>query len=75
MPTKPKSAVPEVRKGQGDMQISHELFRERFYDPQFERASADVDKLADIAWHVYQEAHKSPRTRAAGEGLPEPRPK
>jgi hypothetical protein len=68
--------VPEVRKGQGDMQISQDVFRERFrerfYDPEFERARADVDELADIAWRVYQESHKSPRTRAAGAGFADP---
>jgi hypothetical protein len=77
MPIKtPKPAMPEVRKGQGDMQISQDVFRERFrerfYDPEFERARADVDELADIAWRVYQESHKSPRTRAAGAGFADP---
>lgn len=58
------------------MQICREIFRERlrerFYDPAFERASADIDKLVDIAWRVYSESHKSPRTRAAGEGFADP---
>ena len=49
MPNPPKPTVPEVRKGQDDMQIPHEVFRARFrarfYDPAFERADADVDKL------------------------------
>ena len=58
------------------MQISHEVFRERFrerfYDPAFERADADVDKLAEIAWQAYQDSRKSPRTRAAGEGFADP---
>src|SRR4030095_16722826 len=73
---KPTQSVPEVRKGQGDMQVSQDVFRERFrerfYDPAFEAASADVDRLADIAWRVYCESHKSPRTRAAGEGFADP---
>jgi multimeric flavodoxin WrbA len=76
MPNIPKPSVPEVRKGQGDMQISHEVFRERFrerfYDPAFERADADVDKLAEIAWQAYQDSRKSPRTRAAGEEFADP---
>lgn len=69
-------AVPEVRTGQGDMRISREVFRERlrerFYDPAFEPASAEVDEVIDIAWRVYSESHKSPRTRAAGEGFADP---
>ena len=70
------AVVPEVRKGQGDMQIPEAVFRERlrerFYDPAFERASAEIDKVIDIAWRVYSESHKSPRTRAAGEGFADP---
>jgi multimeric flavodoxin WrbA len=78
MPDQPhKPVVPQVRKGQGDMQISQDVFRERFrerfYDPSFDSASAEVDRLADIAWRVYHEAHKSPRTRAAGEGFADPK--
>jgi hypothetical protein len=50
--------VPEVRKGQGDMRVSQDVFRERFrerfYDPAFGAASADVDRLADIAWDPAQ---------------------
>ncbi|HKU15173.1 MAG TPA: NAD(P)H-dependent oxidoreductase [Steroidobacteraceae bacterium] len=72
----PEPVAPQVRKGQGDMQISQDVFRERFrerfYDPSFDRAGAAVDELADIAWRVYHEAHKSPRTRAAGEGFADP---
>jgi multimeric flavodoxin WrbA len=71
-----KPALPEVRKGQGDMRISQDQFRERlrarFYDPAFDQSSAEIDKLVDIAWHAYQESHKSPRTRAAGEGFADP---
>ena len=70
MPSKtPEPVVPEVRKGQGDMHISADVFRERlrerFHDPAFERTSAEIDKIIDIAWRAYQESHKSPRTRAA----------
>ena len=47
MPSKtPEPVVPEVRKGQGDMHISADVFRERlrerFHDPAFERASAEI---------------------------------
>ena len=77
MPSKtPEPVVPEVRKGQGDMHISADVFRERlrerFHDPAFERTSAEIDKIIDIAWRAYQESHKSPRTRAAGEGFADP---
>jgi multimeric flavodoxin WrbA len=72
----PKPVVPQVRTGQGEMKIPEEVFRERlrerFYDPAFERANAEVDKVIDIAWRIYRESHKSPRTRAAGPGFADP---
>ncbi|HKR36326.1 MAG TPA: NAD(P)H-dependent oxidoreductase [Steroidobacteraceae bacterium] len=75
-PKPPAPTLPDVRKGQGEMRIPESVFRERlrerFYDPAFERASAEVDKVIDIAWRVYSESHKSPRTRAAGEGFADP---
>jgi len=77
MPNSPRQpVVPEVRKGQGDMQISEAVFRERwrerFYDPWFDRAGDEIDELIGIAWRVYSDSHKSPRTRAAGEGFADP---
>jgi hypothetical protein len=76
MPSKTPKRVPEVRKGQGDMKIPadvlRERLRERFYDPAFDPASAEIDRLVDIAWRAYQESRKSPRTRAAGAGFADP---
>jgi multimeric flavodoxin WrbA len=73
---KSQPAVPKVRKGQGDMQLSEDLFRERlrqrFYDPAFDQAQAEIDKVIDIAWQGYCESRKSPRTRAAGAGFADP---
>jgi multimeric flavodoxin WrbA len=71
-----KPFVPEVRKGQGEMRIPEPVFRERlrerFYDPAFERTSNELEQVIDIAWRVYSESHKSPRTRAAGAGFADP---
>jgi multimeric flavodoxin WrbA len=71
-----KPSVPEVRTGQGEMSIAEaefrERLRERFYDPKFESKRAEVDELIGIAWQVYSESHKSPRTRAAGAGFADP---
>jgi multimeric flavodoxin WrbA len=68
--------VPDVRKGQGEMSIPEAVFRERlrerFYDPKFDSRSAEVDELIGIAWQVYSESHKSPRTRPAGDGFADP---
>jgi multimeric flavodoxin WrbA len=66
----------EVRKGQGDVKLSREEFgrrlRERFYDPAFEGVSREVDRIVDVAWAMYDEYHKSPRTRKAGPGFADP---
>lgn len=67
---------PSVRKGQTDVQLSREEFerryRENFYDPAFAQAATEVDRIVEIAWKVYDEYHKSPRTRAAGPGFADP---
>ncbi len=52
--------------------VFRERLRERFYDPKFDAASAQVEQLIGIAWQVYSESHKSPRTRAAGQGFADP---
>jgi multimeric flavodoxin WrbA len=68
--------VADVRKGQGDVKLAREEFerrlRERFYDPAFETASREIDRIADIAWKVYDEYHKSPLKRKAGPGFADP---
>src|SRR5262245_45102876 len=67
---------PQVRKGQGDMRISEQEFRrrlrERFYDPAFEGASEEIDRIAGIAWEAYSDSRKSPKSRAAGAGFADP---
>jgi multimeric flavodoxin WrbA len=66
----------DVRKGQGDVQLSREEFerriRERFYDPAFAAVDAQISAIVDVAWHVYEDYHKSPRKRKAGPGFVDP---
>jgi multimeric flavodoxin WrbA len=68
--------VPEIRKGQGDMQLTREQFqrrfRELFYDPAFDAASNELQRLMDIAWDSYSQSRKSPRSRKAGIGFADP---
>jgi multimeric flavodoxin WrbA len=68
--------VAEVRKGQGDVKLTRDEFEtrlcEQFYDPAFAGVSGEIHRLADIAWKVYDEYHKSPRTRKAGPGFADP---
>jgi multimeric flavodoxin WrbA len=67
---------PEVRTGTPSAQLSREEFskraRERFYDPAFEAAAAEIEKVIALAWENYSEYHKSPRTRRAGAGFSDP---
>jgi multimeric flavodoxin WrbA len=68
--------VADVRKGQGDVKLTREQFeqrlRERFYDPIFESIAPAIDQVVGAAWKVYDEYHKSPRTRPAGPEFADP---
>jgi multimeric flavodoxin WrbA len=66
----------DVRKGQGDVKLTREDFerrlRERFFDPEFEKVERQIADVIDVAWKVYDEYHKSPRTQKAGPGFANP---
>ena len=68
--------IPEVRKGQGSVQLSREEFARRygqqFCDPAFDAVRGEIDRLIDVAWPAYDEYRKSPRTNAAGAGYADP---
>jgi hypothetical protein len=68
--------MPTVRKGQTDVQLSRDefrrRFRENFFDPAFDAVTAEIDRVADVAWTAYDEYHKNPRTRKAGPGFADP---
>jgi hypothetical protein len=68
--------TPEVRKGQGSTHLSKEEFtrrlQERFYDPLFAPLAGEIHKIAEAAWLVYDQYHKSPRTQPAGPGFADP---
>jgi multimeric flavodoxin WrbA len=77
MPTHRDSThAPLIRKGQGSVELTHaeflRRFRERFFDPAFAVAGAEVDKLAEIAWNAYSESRKSPRKHRAGPEFADP---
>lgn len=65
-----------VRTGQGDVKLSRDeferRFRERFYDPAFDRVAGEIDRIVEVAWESYDTYRKSPRTRRAGEGFADP---
>jgi multimeric flavodoxin WrbA len=49
-----------------------ERWYQRFYDPAFASKNRELDVIAEIAWEAYDDARKSPRTRKAGTGFPDP---
>ena len=65
-----------IRKGQGDPQLSREefsrRFRARFYDPAFDSLNAEIARLEEAAWDGYSNSRKSPRTRKAGAQFADP---
>src|SRR4051812_1596723 len=66
----------DVRTGQGSTRLSREEFEIRykaqFFDPAFDAVKAEVERVTELAWEVYDERRKSPRTRKAGEGFADP---
>jgi multimeric flavodoxin WrbA len=68
--------VASVRKGQAPTGISREEFRARFrrsfYDPAFEAASGELNRVEELAWKAYSASRKAPVTRAAGPGFTDP---
>jgi multimeric flavodoxin WrbA len=76
MSVPPERRAEDVRKGQGDVKLSREEFarrlREHFYDPAFERFAGEIDRIIEVAWRSYDQYHKNPRKRAAGDGFADP---
>lgn len=68
-----KAAKPRVVTGTPSVELTKEEFTRRFlerhYDPDFDRASKELDRIASIAWKSYIDYHKSPRTRKAGSAF------
>ncbi|TXH37169.1 MAG: flavodoxin family protein [Rhodospirillaceae bacterium] len=66
----------DVRTGQGQPKLDREAFaeryRQRFKDPIFNHAQAEIDRLIDLAWDGYRQGRKAPVTRKAGAGFTDP---
>src|SRR5437762_225018 len=63
-------STPKVRTGQGSTKLSKAEFEQRwnarFYDPAFDMARSEINRLCEIAWEAYEDSRKSPRSRKAG---------
>jgi multimeric flavodoxin WrbA len=74
----PSDQAPQidVRKGQGSTHVDKSTFetrfRKHFYDPQFDAAQSEIQRLTEIAWDNYDQGRKAPRTRKAGPGYADP---
>lgn len=66
----------DVRKGMPDVQLTREKFatrfRERFFDPDFDKLDAEISRVIDAAWIAYDEYHKNPRKAKAGPDFANP---
>jgi len=69
-------SMPEVRTGQTPTKLTKgeylKRWRQRFYDPGFEKCDPELDRIAEIAWDLYDNSRKAPRTRKAGPGFTDP---
>src|SRR5438477_6687077 len=76
MTNDPLPALPEVRTGQTPTNLTKEEYmkrwRQRFYDPAFEKCDLELDRIGEIAWEAYDDSRKAPRTRKAGTGFADP---
>ena len=72
----PPQPAPRVVKGDQNFALDEAAFRarfkQRFYDPEFEMAPAEVERIATIAWNAYHQYRKNPRTRLAGPDFADP---
>src|SRR4051812_16476622 len=66
----------DVRKGQAPAPLTRGAFGARFraayYDPAFDKESAAIARLEEIAWEAYDKGRKAPRTSKAGPGYADP---
>lgn len=69
-------ARTDPRKGQPDVKLDEQTFRDRFtakfYDPAFARLHDQIGAVGKVAWDSYVNARKAPRTEKAGIGYADP---
>ncbi len=65
-----------MRTGQGSTRLTRDefarRFKQHFYDPAFDVALSEIERLLAIAWDAYEDHRKSPRTRKAGAEFADP---
>ena len=68
-PVKPRKGMPSPRLCEGEFR---NRFLEQFRDPGYEPLTAELDKIAAVAWDAYQHSRKAPHTRKAGSEFADP---
>ena len=68
--------MTKPRKGQAPPQLTRKQFGERFrlqfFDPAYEKEKDALERIEKVAWDVYKDDRKWPRTRKAGAGFADP---
>lgn len=78
MSKSPQAATPAPlpRKGMPSPRLSEAEFKRRyrqhFFDPAFNAAREEVERITEIAWEAYEDSRKSPVTRKAGPEFADP---
>ncbi len=66
----------KIRSGMPTVQLNKRefarRFRDRFFDPAFGKATADIERIIDLAWEGYDAYRKNPRERPAGREFADP---
>ncbi len=66
----------KARKGMPDTQLDKaefaRRFRQRFFDPAFDKNGDAVQAIIETAWDGYDEYRKNPRKKRAGKGFADP---
>jgi multimeric flavodoxin WrbA len=67
---------PAVRRQGEWVPLTKAQFRDRFYqkfyDPEYGKVAAELEKVFEVAWDGYIRYRKSPRKQAAGSGFADP---
>jgi len=65
-----------IHKEMPDVQLTKEEFKKRYWqrfnDPAFGNLTAEIDRVAEVAWQAYDGYRKSPYTHPAGPGFADP---
>lgn len=69
-PPLPIAGVPQIRKSQGNVKLTHEEFNrrlgERFYGRAFPPVRKQIEQVMEVAWKNYDEYHRESAQASSG---------